>query len=112
MRAGRMQAGLRALFAVAGREPRQASGFDLGFALGPRINAAGRLADMSIGIHCLTTDDEGQALDLARQLDALKQERRGLEGTMSEEALATLDTSLTTQVASVYGYPPDRHPGG
>src|SRR3546814_2169518 len=87
MRAGRMQAGLRALFAVAGREPRQASGFDLGFALGPRINAAGRLADMSIGIHCLTTDDEGQALELARQLDTINQERRGIEATMREEAL-------------------------
>jgi single-stranded-DNA-specific exonuclease len=70
MRNGRMQPGIRALFAVAGREPRQASGFDLGFALGPRINAAGRLADMSIGINCLITDDEAHALDLARQLEA------------------------------------------
>jgi single-stranded-DNA-specific exonuclease len=111
MRAGRMQPGLRALFAVAGREPRQASGFDLGFALGPRINAAGRLADMSIGIHCLTTDDEGQALELARQLDAMNQERRGIEATMREEALATIETSLPTMGASVCVYHPDWHQG-
>src|SRR5690606_10228243 len=111
MRSGRMHAGLRALFAVAGRKPRQASGFDLGFALGPRINAAGRLADMSIGIHCLTTDDEGQALELARQLDAMNQERRGIEATMREEALATIETSLPTMGASVCVYHPDWHQG-
>src|SRR5690606_13068448 len=58
MRAGRMQPGVRALFAVAGRDARAATTFDLGFALGPRINPAGRLADMSLGIRCLTTDDE------------------------------------------------------
>src|SRR3546814_1526538 len=53
IRAGRMQPGIRALFAVAAREPHEANSFDLGFALGPRINAAGRLADMSLGINCL-----------------------------------------------------------
>jgi single-stranded-DNA-specific exonuclease len=59
VRAGRMQPGVAALFAVAGRNPRKAAGFDFGFALGPRINAAGRLADMTLGIECLLTDDAG-----------------------------------------------------
>jgi len=111
MRSGRMQPGLRALFAVAGREPRQASAFDLGFALGPRINAAGRLADMSLGINCLITDDEGQALDLARQLDAMNQERRGIEATMREEALAAIESSQPIIGASVCVYHPDWHQG-
>ena len=111
MRTGQMQAGLRALFAVAGREPRQASGFDLGFALGPRINAAGRLADMSIGINCLTTDDEAEALDLARQLDAMNQERRGIETTMREEALAAIQASHPTIGATVCVYHPEWHQG-
>ncbi len=111
MRAGRMQPGVRALFAVAGREPRQASGFDLGFALGPRINAAGRLADMSIGINCLITDDEGQALELARQLDGMNQERRGIETTMREEALAAIEASSPTIGASVCVYHPEWHQG-
>jgi single-stranded-DNA-specific exonuclease len=61
MRAGRMHAGVAALFRVAGREARSASPFDLGFALGPRLNAAGRLEDMSLGIECLVTDDEDRA---------------------------------------------------
>ena len=67
IRSGRMHAGIRALFAVAGRNAAAASAFDLGFAIGPRINAAGRLADMSLGINCLITDDEGLALKLALQ---------------------------------------------
>ncbi|NYT60734.1 single-stranded-DNA-specific exonuclease RecJ [Alcaligenaceae bacterium] len=111
MRAGRMQPGVRALFAVAGREPRLASGFDLGFALGPRINAAGRLADMSIGINCLITDDEGQALELARELDEMNQERRGIESTMREEALAAVASSSPTIGATVCVYNPDWHQG-
>jgi len=90
IRAGRMQPGLRALFAVAGREPRAASVFDFGFALGPRINAAGRLADMSLGIACLTTDNEADALEMARQLDAINRERRQIEQTMRDEALTML----------------------
>ena len=111
MRAGRMQAGVRALFAVAGREPRQASAFDLGFALGPRINAAGRLADMSLGINCLTTDDEGLALQLARELDAMNHERRAIETTMRDEALAAIETSQPVIGASVCVYHPDWHQG-
>lgn len=111
MRSGRMQAGLRALFAVAGREPRNASGFDLGFALGPRINAAGRLADMSIGIECLTTDDEGRALELARQLDAMNQERRSIETTMREEALVAFEAATPSIKATVCVYDPGWHQG-
>ncbi len=111
MRSGRMQAGLRALFAVAGREPRLASGFDLGFALGPRINAAGRLADMSIGINCLTTDDEALALQLARELDSMNQQRRGIEATMREEALAAMDAASPTIGATVCVYHPEWHQG-
>ena len=66
MRAGRMQPGIAALFRAAGREARRATPFDLGFAIGPRLNAAGRLADMSLGIECLTTDDEGRAWAIAQ----------------------------------------------
>jgi len=66
IRGGRMQEGVRALFAVAGRDPSRSSGFDLGFLLGPRLNAAGRLSDMSLGIECLATDDRGRALEIAR----------------------------------------------
>lgn len=111
MRKGQMQAGIRALFAVAGREPRQASGFDLGFALGPRINAAGRLADMSLGINCLITDDESEALNLARQLDAMNQERRGIEATMREEALAAIESTQPVIGATVCVYHPEWHQG-
>lgn len=111
MRTGRMQAGLRALFAVAAREPNQASAFDLGFALGPRINAAGRLADMSLGINCLITDDEGVALRLARELDTMNQERRTIETTMREEAFLALEAASPTIGATVCVYNPDWHQG-
>ena len=93
IRAGRMQPGVAALFRVAGREPARAAGFDFGFALGPRINAAGRLADMTLGIECLVTDDAVRAQELAQQLDAINRERREVEGGMREradEALALL----------------------
>ena len=91
MRAGRMHAGIAALFRVAGREARKASPFDLGFAVGPRLNAAGRLADMSLGIECLTTDDAGRAWDIAQQLDGINRERRVIEAQMQDSALASLD---------------------
>lgn len=111
MRAGRMQPGLRALFAVAGREPRTASGFDLGFALGPRINAAGRLADMSLGIACLTTDDEAEALDMARQLDQINRERRTIEAEMREQALAAMAEPDAATGATVCVYDDGWHQG-
>ena len=87
VRAGAMPPGMAALFRAAGRDPRRASTFDFGFALGPRINAAGRLADMTLGIECLLTDDPAQADALARQLDGINRERRVIEGDMREMAL-------------------------
>jgi len=90
VRSGRLQPGLAALFAAAGREPARAAGFDFGFALGPRINAAGRLADMTLGIECLLTDDPARAAELAQQLDAINRERREVEGGMRELAELTL----------------------
>lgn len=112
MRRGLMQPGLRALFAVAARDPRSASAFDLGFALGPRINAAGRLADMGLGIRCLTTDDEAVALTLARELDNINRERRQIEGVMREQALdATADLGDAGVGASVCVYRDDWHQG-
>jgi single-stranded-DNA-specific exonuclease len=87
IRAGQMQPGIQALFDAAGRKAPAATTFDFGFALGPRINAAGRLADMTIGIECLLTDDPARAAQLARQLDAINRERRELEGGMREQAM-------------------------
>ena len=111
IRQGRMQPGLRALFRVAGRESERASTFDLGFALGPRLNAAGRLADMSLGIECLVTDDLGQALNIAQQLDQLNRERRSIETDMQDQALAFLDTIDATDRASLSLYDPAWHQG-
>jgi single-stranded-DNA-specific exonuclease len=91
IRAGRMQPGIAALFQSAGRDPARACAYDLGFVLGPRLNAAGRLADMAIGIECLVTDDAARAAELARTLDGLNRERREIEARMQEEALAHLD---------------------
>lgn len=90
IRRGRMQPGIAALFRAAGRDAHCASGFDLGFALGPRLNAAGRLSDMSLGIECLTTDDVGRAWELAQQLDAMNRERREIEAGMQQQALADI----------------------
>jgi single-stranded-DNA-specific exonuclease len=75
------------LFSAAGRSAPIATTFDFGFALGPRINAAGRLSDMTLGIECLTTDDPQQAAELARQLDAINRERREIEGDMRAQAM-------------------------
>jgi len=111
MRTGRLQPGLRALFAVCGRDPRRAAGFDLGFLLGPRINAAGRLTDMSLGIECLVTEDYGRALEIARSLDDLNRERRVIEGDMREQAermLAALDVG---ESCSLSLYDPSWHQG-
>ncbi|MBX3665684.1 MAG: single-stranded-DNA-specific exonuclease RecJ [Burkholderiales bacterium] len=91
MRAGRAQPGIAALFSAAGRDIRRAGAYDLGFVAGPRLNAAGRLTDMSLGIECLTTDDAIRAADIARQLDQLNRQRRDIEAGMQESALATLD---------------------
>lgn len=87
IRAGAMPAGIAALFKAAGRNAAAATTFDFGFALGPRINAAGRLADMTLGIECLLTDDAGRAEELARMLDGINRERRDIEGGMRDKAL-------------------------
>jgi single-stranded-DNA-specific exonuclease len=91
MRAGRMHAGVAALFRVAGRQARTATPFDLGFAVGPRLNAAGRLEDMSLGIECLLTDDEDRAWTLAQQLNEINLKRREIEADMQDTALLHLD---------------------
>ena len=90
VRAGQMQPGVAALFTAAGRDRRRASGFDFGFALGPRINAAGRLADMTLGIECLLTDDPTRAAKLAQTLDAINRNRRDVEANMRDQAEAML----------------------
>ncbi len=89
MRAGHACAGLRALFAVGGREITNATTQDLGFIVGPRINAAGRLADITLGIECLLTDDADRATEIAAELDALNRERREIEAGMRDEAFAS-----------------------
>lgn len=111
IRRGRMQPGIAALFRAAGREARNSSAFDLGFALGPRLNAAGRLSDMSLGIECLTTDDVGRAWELAQTLDAMNRERREIEAGMQEQALvdlASLDPAGSTTITL---FNPDWHQG-
>ena len=82
VRAGALPAGMAGLFGAAGRSAAAATTFDFGFALGPRINAAGRLSDMTLGIECLVTDEPGRAAELARQLDNINRERRVIEGDM------------------------------
>ena len=90
MRQGQMPAGLRALLDVSARDPNWLQSQDLGFALGPRINAAGRLANMGLGIECLLTDDSAQAQALAQALDEINRERRLVEDGMREQAEALL----------------------
>ena len=90
IRAGRARPGLRAILEVAGRDHRRITSTDLGFILGPRLNAAGRLDDMSLGIECLLCEDEALALDMARQLDQLNHDRKAIEQGMQREALAQL----------------------
>lgn len=114
IRAGALPAGLSALFQVANRRQATANSLDLGYAIGPRLNAAGRLADMTLGIACLTTDDPARAAELAQQLDAINRERKALEGEMREQALqlaeALWDESEQPPPALCL-YDPDFHEG-
>ena len=108
IRAGAMPVGIAALFKAAGRQAPAATTFDFGFALGPRINAAGRLADMTLGIECLLTDDAGRADELARLLDGINRERRDIEGGMRDKALLLAETLFDDSLAppaaiSVFG---------
>ncbi|WP_296178384.1 single-stranded-DNA-specific exonuclease RecJ [Pseudomonas sp. UBA1879] len=90
IRAGRARPGLRAILEVARRDPSRITSTDLGFILGPRLNAAGRLDDMSLGIECLLCEDETLAREMAVQLDELNQDRKSIEQGMQREALAQL----------------------
>jgi len=114
IRAGQLPPGMQALFKAAGRDARVATTFDFGFALGPRINAAGRLSDMNLGIECLITDDVAAADELARQLDAINRERRDIEGDMRQQAMdiaeGLLDESDDPPPA-ICVFDPDFHEG-
>ncbi|WP_338439784.1 DHH family phosphoesterase, partial [uncultured Aquabacterium sp.] len=113
IRTGRMQPGISALFAAANRDPAKATSQDFGFALGPRINAAGRLAEMGLGIECLLTDDAARAQALARQLDAINRERRDMESGMREQAELMLEALMPKDEppAALALFDPDFHEG-
>jgi len=111
IRAGRAQAGLDALLRAAGRAPIEAGGFDLGFVLGPRLNAAGRLADMSLGIECLVTDDPARAANCALELDGLNRERRRIEAEMLEQARAAADAVADDPGPAAAFFDPSWHQG-
>ena len=91
IRAGKASPGIAALLEVAGRNARQATAYDLGFAVGPRLNAAGRLEDMSLGIECLLAHDHAARSTSRRKLDRLNRERREIEVGMQESALAMVE---------------------
>jgi single-stranded-DNA-specific exonuclease len=91
IRAGRTRPGIKALLEVAKRKPEQLTAADLGFSIGPRLNAAGRLEDMSTGIECLLTDQPGAAYKLALQLDGINRDRKQIEADMRDQAFAALD---------------------
>lgn len=111
MRAGRMHPGVAALFRVSGRAARSASPFDLGFALGPRLNAAGRLEDMSLGIECLVTDDETRAWELAQQLNDINLKRREIEAEMQDAALLHLDDFQPADCTTICVFDESWHQG-
>jgi single-stranded-DNA-specific exonuclease len=109
LRAGRCTPGIAALLRAAGRPLAEASSFDLGFVAGPRLNAAGRLADMSLGIECLITDDEARAANCAQELDRLNRERRSIEASMLQQALQALE-KVSSSESHVF-FHPDWHQG-
>ena len=114
VRAGLLPAGLASLFTAAGRVAKVATTFDFGFALGPRINAAGRLSDMTLGIECLMTDDTTRADELAKMLDAINRERRVIEGDMREQAMNIAESLFDAgeePPPAVCVFDPDFHEG-
>ena len=112
IRAGRARPGLRAVLEVAGRDHQRINSTDLGFILGPRLNAAGRLDDMSLGIECLLCEDEALARDMAQQLDELNKDRKSIEQGMQREALAQLkDLPLVDMPFGLCLFEPDWHQG-
>lgn len=111
MRQGKMRPGIRALFEAARRDWRKAQPFDMGFALGPRINAAGRLDDMSQGIACLLAGDDETARQLAENLNGLNAERREIELSMLNDALASFPDHLPPEQTTLTVYRDDFHQG-
>ena len=114
IRAGHLPAGLASLFTAAGRQAAMATTFDFGFALGPRINAAGRLADMTLGIECLLTDDVRKADELAQLLDSINRERRDIESGMREQAQLAADAMIDEDdepPPAIAIFDPDFHEG-
>ncbi|MFT5035895.1 MAG: single-stranded-DNA-specific exonuclease [Litorivivens sp.] len=114
IRAGALQAGISGLFLAAGRQANVATAFDFGFALGPRINAAGRLSDMTLGIECLLTDDLARGEELAKTLDNINRERRDIEAGMREQAELAADAMIDEDEApppAIAIFDPDFHEG-
>ena len=114
IRTGRARPGIEALFEVAGRDHRQATAGDLGFIVGPRLNAAGRLDDMSIGIECLLAESSASARGFAEKLHQLNRERRDIEQSMQQDALAQLESIDLENDASLFAmtlYDPAWHQG-
>ena len=114
IRSGALPAGLAALFTAAGRIAAVATSFDFGFAVGPRINAAGRLSDMTLGIECLLTDDAGRADELAKTLDGINRERRDIEAGMREQAQYAADAMIDEDEVpppAIAIFDPDFHEG-
>jgi single-stranded-DNA-specific exonuclease len=114
VRAGAMPAGMASLFAVCARNAQAATTFDFAFALGPRINAAGRLSDMTVGIECLLTDDPGRADELASALDSINRQRRTIEGGMRDMAMEIVDSLFEEgqePPSAVCVFDPDFHEG-
>jgi single-stranded-DNA-specific exonuclease len=108
------QSGLARLFVASGRRAEAATTFDFGFALGPRINAAGRLADMTLGIECLLTDDAARADELAKTLDGINRQRRDIEGDMREQAMLIAESLFDESEAppsAICVFDPDFHEG-
>jgi single-stranded-DNA-specific exonuclease len=111
IRAGRACAGITALLQVARKLPEQASAYEMGFIVGPRLNAAGRLEDMGLGIQCLLTDDAAEADDIAARLDSLNQERRSIEADMQQAALDALENIDPTDGYSLALFDESWHQG-
>lgn len=111
IRAGKTCAGIDALFQVAKKNPARVISQDLGFAIGPRLNAAGRLEDMRLGIDCLLSDDADAALSMATRLDELNRERRSIESDMQETALAALENIQVSDNYSLALFDADWHQG-
>ena len=114
IRAGRCRPGILALLEVARRPAERLASTDLGFIIGPRLNAAGRLDDMSLGIECLLTDDPQRARDMAQELDSMNRDRKSIERDMQQQALLMLDSAELEERDLPFGlclFDPEWHQG-